>query len=312
MKTALECIPCVVRQAAEAIEMTAINEQQKASLLRRLLREIADADWGTMPVVIAQHMQRIVRQETGHADPYRALKDRMNRIALELLPALADSARRHRDPHEAVVRLAIAGNLLDAGSKARLAPEDLSARLEGIWEMLLVGNVADLFRAADSATRILYLADNAGEIVFDRLLIEALPMAKITVAVRGAPVINDATLEDAKTAGICGLVPVIANGSDAPGTLVEECSEEFRRAFNEADLIISKGQGNYETLSDTTKAVFFLLTVKCPIIAADIGAPVGSLVMKRGAGVVAASVAVGENGACLALEGSRMESARCQ
>jgi uncharacterized protein with ATP-grasp and redox domains len=130
--------------------------------------------------------------------------------------------------------------------------------------------------------RILYLADNAGEIVFDRLLIKALPMEKITVAVRGAPVINDATLEDAETAGIRGIVPVIVNGSDAPGTLVKECSDEFRRAFDHADLIVSKGQGNYETLSGTTKAVFFLLTVKCPIIGADIGAPVGSLVIKHG------------------------------
>jgi uncharacterized protein with ATP-grasp and redox domains len=282
MNTALECIPCVVRQAAEAIEMTAINEQQKASLLRRLLREIADADWGTMPVVIAQHMQRLVRQETGESDPYRTLKDRMNRIAVELLPALADRMLHHQNQHEAVVRLAIAGNLLDAGSKTRLAPENLSVRLDQLWDMLLVGNVKDLFRAADQAHCILYLADNAGEIVFDRLLIEALPTEKITVAVRGSPVINDATMADAETAGIPQIAPVIANGSDAPGTLLAECSEEFRYWFNRADLIIAKGQGNYETLSAISKNVIFLLTVKCPVIAAEISAPVGSLVITRG------------------------------
>ncbi len=281
MKTALECIPCFVRQAAEAVEMSAGDGLRKECLLRRLLRDIAAADWSVMPVTIAQRIQRRVREETGQADPYHLLKGRMNRIALDLLPALTDTARRQPDPREAVVRLAIAGNLLDAGSKTRLAPEDMSAHLHAIWDRLLVGSVADLFHAAQAARRILYLADNAGEIVFDRLLIETLPVEKITVAVRGFPVINDATLEDAETAGILRLVPVISNGSDAPGTVVEECSEEFCACFNGADLIIAKGQGNYETLSNTDKNVFFLLTVKCPLIAADIGAPVGALVIKN-------------------------------
>lgn len=261
--------------------MCAGDEAQSERILRRLLHEIADADWAVMPVTIAQRVQRVVREETGQADPYRALKDQMNRIALDLLPTMVERVRCHQDPREAVVRLAIAGNLLDAGSKMRLAPEDLSARLDTIWDTLLVGSVTDLFRAAGDARRILYLADNAGEIVFDRLLIEALPMAKITVAVRGFPVINDATLDDATLAGIPELVQVMSNGSDAPGTLVEECSEEFRDLFNRADLIISKGQGNYETLSDTHKPIFFLLSVKCPMIGVNIGAPVGALVVKE-------------------------------
>ena len=282
MKTALECIPCFVRQAAEAVEMSVTDDLRKERLLRRLLREIADADWAVMPVTIAQRIQRAVREETGQADPYRALKDRMNRIALDLLPALTNTVRRHPDPREAIVRVAIAGNLLDAGSKTRLEPEGLANRLDAIWDMPLAGSVEDLFRAAEGANRILYLADNAGEIVFDGLLIDALPIEKITMAVRGAPVINDATMEDAEEAGIPKLVPVISNGSDAPGTLVEECSQEFRDCFNRADLIIAKGQGNYETLSEARKHVFFLLSVKCPMIAADIGAPVGALVVKRG------------------------------
>lgn len=282
MKTALECIPCFVRQAAEAVEMAAAGPAHKERLLRRLLREIAEADWTVMPVTIAQHIQRTVRAETGEADPYRTLKDRMNRLALDLLPALVDTVGRQPDPREAVVRLAIAGNLLDAGSKLRLEPEDLAVRLAGIWDLPLVGSAADLFRAADDACRILYLADNAGEIVFDRLLIEALPPGKVTVAVRGGPVLNDATLEDAETAGIPAVAPVIPNGSDAPGTLLAECSQAFRDCFERADLIIAKGQGNYETLSDMPGKVFFLLSVKCPMIAADIGAPLGALVAACG------------------------------
>ena len=286
MNTALECIPCFVRQAAEAVEMCAVENPRRERLLRRLLREIAGADWAVMPVVIAQRLQRIIRAQTGVADPYRALKDSMNNIALELMPALTDAVRRHADPHEAVVRLAVAGNLLDAGSKTRLLPAELPARLNSFWTMPLVGDVAALFNAAQAADNILYLADNAGEIVFDRLLIEALPTKKITVAVRGAPVINDATLADAETTGISQIVRIIANGSDAPGTLIAECSKEFRGLFNRADLIVAKGQGNYETLSDTRKSIFFLLAVKCPMIAADIGATVGDMVVCRRNGPV--------------------------
>jgi len=224
----------------------------------------------------------MVREQTGQADPYRELKDEMNRVALDLLPTLAETARSRPDPHEAVVRLAIAGNLLDAGSKLRLVPEDMAKHMQTIWEMSLVGHVELLFRAADEARSILYLADNAGEIVFDRLLIEALPLEKVTVAVRGGPVINDATIADADAAGITGIVPVVANGSDAPGTLLAECSAEFRALYDGADMVIAKGQGNYETLSDVHKTVFFLLTVKCPAIASDIGAPVGCMVISQG------------------------------
>lgn len=281
MKTAFECIPCLVRQTVEAVEMSVTDTHLKERLLRRLLRELSVADWNVMPVAIAQRLQRLVREETGQVDPYRSLKDQMNRMALDLLPALAETARRHPDSHEAVVRLAIAGNLLDAGSKSRIALEDLSDHLDAVWDRPLVGSVSELFKAADEASTILYLADNAGEIVFDRLLIEALPIGKVRVVVRGYPVINDATLEDAEAAGISKLVPVMTNGSDAPGTLIEECSGEFLHWFNQADLIISKGQGNYETLSGSSRPVFFLLTVKCPMIAADIGAPVGALVVKR-------------------------------
>lgn len=281
MKTAFDCIPCFIRQAAESIAMAAGDDQQSEGLLRRLLHEIAETDWNVMPVSIAQRIQRLIREETGQTDPYRSLKDRMNRTALDLLPALTATLQQSRDPREAATRLAIAGNLLDAGSKTRLDIDMLEQRLDSIWDAPLDGDVMELFQAADAAHCILYLADNAGEIVFDRLLIEALPAEKITVAVRGMPVINDATLDDAEIAGIPEVAPVFGNGSDAPGTLVEECSDEFKYWFNRADMIIAKGQGNYETLADIDRNIYFLLTVKCPIIGAEVNAPVGAMIIKN-------------------------------
>lgn len=281
MQTAAECIPCFVRQAAEAVMLCDEAQVPREIILRRILHELADADWSGSPPAVAQLLHRIIREETANADPYRALKDRMNRLALAALPACREIIAKSSDPQEAVVRLAVAGNLLDAGAKVQIQPEDLPGMLATVWDQALVGDPQELFRAAASAGRILYLADNAGEIVLDRLLIEALPYDKVTVAVRGRPVLNDALLEDASLAGIPDLVPVIDNGSDAPGTVLADCSEVFLEHFHHAELIIAKGQGNYETLSHVAAPIYFLFTVKCPLVAARIGSPTGTLIAQR-------------------------------
>ncbi len=281
MRAELECIPCLARQAAEAVSLAVEEPARRQMLLRRLLREIAEVDWNTSPPAIAQRVHQSIRTELGCADPYREIKARMNQAAAALLPQVAAAAQRQPNPREALVRLAIAGNLLDAGAQLQVGPEELSARLDAIWTEPFWGDADALFRAADEAHCILYLADNAGEIFFDRLLIEALPAEKMTVIVRGAPVLNDATIEDAEAAGLPELVPVFDNGSDAPGTILEDTSPSFRAWFDRADLIIAKGQGNFESLCEINKRIVFLFTVKCPVVAARVGWPVGSLIAKE-------------------------------
>lgn len=280
MKTHLACIPCLARQALDAVTEGVADPARREPLLRQLLRDLADDDWSGTPPAMAQRLQRSIREALGDSDPYRAIKDRMNRMARDLLPALRARIAAHPDPREAAVRVAIGGNLLDVGAKTQIAAEDLPAHLETIWTQPLCGDVASLFAAAERAQSILYLADNAGEIVFDRLLIEQLPVGKVVVAVRGAPVLNDAVRADAETAGLPELVPVVDNGSDAPGTILDDCSADFRARFAAADLVIAKGQGNYETLSETDRPIYYLFTVKCPLVAARVGEPVGSLVAK--------------------------------
>ena len=282
MKTQLECVPCFARQVFDAVAEAVADPARREVLLRRLLREIAEADWSDSPPAIAQRLHRAIRRELGDPDPYLAVKDRMNRMALDLLPALRARLAAHPDPREAAVRVAIGGNLLDVGAKTQIAAEDLPAHLETIWTQPLRGDLEGLFREAERARTILYLADNAGEIVFDKLLIEQLPAEKITLFVRGSPVLNDATAADAEAAGLPELVPVLGNGSDAPGTILNDCSAEFRAWFDRADLIIAKGQGNYETLSEMDRNVYFLFTVKCPLVAGRVGESVGSLVAKPG------------------------------
>ena len=203
-------------------------------------------------------------------------------MALGMLPDLSARVCQAEDPLAMGLRLAIAGNVIDLGVDGELTEQ--SAR----WSVLSAQNEpfhgdVDAFRQAAGKSRsILYLADNAGEIVFDRLLIEQLGSERVSVAVRGGPVLNDATMKDAQAAGLCDIVNVIDNGSDAPGTILNDCSKEFRSRFAEADLIIAKGQGNYETLSDEEADIFFLFKVKCPVIGNHIGLPVGTHVLTRG------------------------------
>ncbi|MDD2708389.1 MAG: ARMT1-like domain-containing protein [Verrucomicrobiae bacterium] len=282
MNTAQACIPCIIRQTAEVLAATAPDPAQKEILMRRILREIAKADWDTTPPALVQRIHRIIKKMTGDSDPYRKVKREMNRMAASLLPELRKQIRSSANPRETAARLAIAGNLLDSGAKTQISARDLPEHVTRVLKQSLVGDVTKLFRAAESARDILYLTDNAGEIFFDRLLIEELPLKKITVAVRGAPVINDATLKDAKDAGLPGLVPVINNGSDAPGTILADCSPEFRKRFKRAELIIAKGQGNYESLAHAGRPnLWFLLTVKCPLVASQLKTPVGSLAVRE-------------------------------
>jgi len=278
MKTVVDCIPCFVRQASEAIALCVSDDARRAEVMRRVLSELARIEWTGSPSRTAQLFHRTIRRETGTADPYRSMKARMNQVAVELLPCLRKDAGMEEEPFTAMVRLAVAGNLMDAGSKTGLSDAELRTALCRACRGECARALArDLFDAAQRAQRILYLTDNAGEIVLDRSLIEMLPRSKITVGVRGSAVLNDATMADAEAAGLPGIVSVISNGSDAPGTLLDDCSPDFRRVFEESDLIIAKGQGNYESLSDTAKHAFFLMHIECPIVAAHADLPVGAM-----------------------------------
>jgi uncharacterized protein with ATP-grasp and redox domains len=180
---------------------------------------------------------------------------------------------------EAAVRLAIVGNLLDVGAKTQLDDNAVLAAFQNALTAPLRGSVEELSEAIRNARSILYLADNAGEIVFDRDLLAQIPLGNLAVAVRGYPVLNDATLADAEQAGVSHLCELISNGSDAPGTILKDCSSTFQDRFESADLVISKGQGNYETLAGTDKHIFFLLKIKCDVLSKTIGFPLGSLVL---------------------------------
>jgi hypothetical protein len=249
----------------------AIHEE----VVRDSLQWMGDADLSLSPAVLAQRVHRRLRQMTGIDDAYRAAKDRQNQLAVALLPSLRSKIARADDPLKMAVRVAIAGNVIDLGASGEVTERDLMVSLDSAIAEPVRGALDELVAAIEPAGNILYLADNCGEIAFDRLLIEQLSPKRVTVAVRGAPVLNDATTVDADAVGLSEIVEVIDNGSDAPATILEDCSPAFRARFAAADVVIAKGQGNYESLSDESRLIFFLFKVKCPVVAAHVGQPEG-------------------------------------
>lgn len=281
MKTTLDCLPCFARQALEAARYVTEDAAIHERILRSVLREVADMDLSQPPPAIAQRVHRNLRGITGVEDPYRAAKDRYNEMAMRMIPGLIAQMERCADPLFFALRFAIAGNVIDLGVKGGIGEHEIRAALENTLSEPFHGDGEDFRKVVDQAKNILYLADNAGEIVFDRLLIEQLLPKQITLAVRGVPVLNDATRTDAESVGLPDLVEVIDNGSDAPGTILEDCSDDFRSRFDAADLIIAKGQGNYETLSEAEADIYFLFKAKCPVLADHVGLPVGTHVAIR-------------------------------
>jgi uncharacterized protein with ATP-grasp and redox domains len=260
--------------------MTTADEHIRETVLREALKLAGDMDFRTSPPAMAQQMHRYIRKTTGVEDPYLEKKNHYNKQALSLYPELKEQVENSSDPLETAVRLAIAGNIIDLGVGSTLKEGQVEQTIEKSLKETLDLEALQRFRnEVEKAEDILYLGDNAGEIVFDRLLLEQLPCEKITFVVKGGPVLNDVTIEDAQITGITDLVEVIDNGSDAPGTIINDCSEDFRKRFEQSDLLIIKGQGNFETLNDVKKNRFFLLQPKCSVLAEHLSCKIGSLVL---------------------------------
>jgi uncharacterized protein with ATP-grasp and redox domains len=284
VKTYLDCYACLLRQALSAARMVTDDESAQQDVMTETLGLLQQLSPGATPPEIAFEVHRIVRERLGDSDPYRAAKAEGTRLALDLYPRLKDLVARSEDPLDTAVRLSIAGNIIDFGISDDVP--DLWSTVERVMAAPLAIDDLPVLRAElDAADHVLYLGDNAGETVFDRVLIEHLT-PPVVYAVKGGPVLNDATLEDALAAGLDTCSTIIDNGSAAPGTILDLCSPEFREVFDKAPLIIAKGQGNYETLSEAGPRVFCLLQAKCSVIAADLVAPVGGAIVRRSTGPV--------------------------
>ena len=284
MRTQVECMTCLVKQAA-GLAREYLAPHVREPFMRRVLKGMARFDCDSPPPLFTREIYRIIRDLDGKGDPYEERKRHFNGQVLSLEPRLRRIIASRPDTLETALRMAVAGNIIDFGvgahGDAEIAVEDTI--MSALDSPFAVNDIPELLARLGKAERILYVADNAGEIVLDRIFIEHIGPGKVTCAVRSAPVINDATLSDASQAGLDRLCRVIPSGSEAPGTPLSSCSEEFMECFEAADLVVSKGQGNYETLDAPGREVFHLFMVKCPIVSEEVGAPMGSfMAMKRG------------------------------
>jgi uncharacterized protein with ATP-grasp and redox domains len=277
MKTYIDCYPCLVRQALTAIQAGKAGEDEQLAILKQILSALQSAELGLSPPEIGNRLQNVVRQHMGAVDAYRDAKVRSTREALEMYPRLKEMVLRSDDPLEVAIRLSIAGNIIDLAFRQDYG--DLWATVERVLSSPFAIDDTEALRSRlNKADWILFLADNAGETVFDRLLVETLAMP-VVYAVKGEPVVNDAIWEDAVAAGLEDCARLASTGSGGAGTILDQCSPEFRELFAKAPLIIAKGQANYETLSEAGSQIFCLLQIKCPVIGRDIGTPVGSIVV---------------------------------
>ena len=288
MKAYLDCIPCFFRQALDAARMAGADEGTQKKILEGLCKLIPTIPLAASPPEIGRDIYRLVREISGSQDPFKGIKKKSNELALSLYDKLKQRVNDSSDRLLTAVELAIAGNIIDYGAKNSLDVEQEIKKLFAEDVEIIKAESKATFdyekfkQSLARAKKILYLADNAGEVVFDRILIEELVGLgkQITYVVKEKAVINDALAEDAVACGIDKYAQVVSNGSDAPGTVLKICSSEFVRLFKGAEMIISKGQGNFESLSDQDRPIFFLFKVKCPVVASDIKAKLGDIVLK--------------------------------
>jgi len=287
MNTYLDCIPCFFRQMLEGARVINAGPKAKKQLIDDFARLIPKLSLSSSPPEIARHGYALLKKINHSQDPYKGIKQKSNCIALRLYPKLKNKVRHSKDRLLTALELSIAGNIIDFGAKNNLnvhaelrkilAKENKSVLNKSIF------HYSDFIRGLKKAKNILYLADNAGEVVFDRVLIEQLrriyPGRVIYYAVKGKPVINDALAEDARKCGVQRVAQIISNGNDAPGTVLALCSKEFRGIYKSVDMVISKGQGNFETLSRNRRPIFFLFMVKCPVVAEETGCAIGDIVL---------------------------------
>ncbi|MBF0321106.1 MAG: DUF89 family protein [Nitrospirae bacterium] len=279
MKINLECFPCFLRQTVTALSQLDLDDDRRCDIIGDVLCVLKDSDFNKPPAYATTFMYRTIKKATGQ-DPYAAMKRKYNEFALSLYPGLRERVLKSAYPLWSAARIAIAGNIIDFGIYESF---DVEKTIERALEDTIEVDDFDFFKAElHRHDEVLYLLDNAGEIVFDRLLIMILAEMnkRVTAVVKGSPVINDATMEDAVEAGIERHCRVIDNGTDAVGTDMEFCSPEFIEEYNRHSIVISKGQGNFETLELQDKNIFFLFQAKCDVIASHLNLTKGSMLLK--------------------------------
>ncbi len=277
MEIFMDCLPCTLRQLLDAARMATDDTQLHSVIMDEGIAKLQEHKHYRNSPEFARAMQRIVAAHTGVTDPYQEVKRRDIEAALSLYPMLKEYAAEGDRLHRAL-KVSATGNVIDSAVSSH---HDITAVIQKeLHRPFAIFDEPALRKKLKTAKTMMFVGDNAGETVFDRVLLETLSPLEITFATRGGPALNDSTLPDALASGLGECAHVISTGCNIAGVNMDETSEEFRRNFFEADIVICKGQGNFETLSETGRDVFFLLKAKCVVLSRLLQVDAGDYVFK--------------------------------
>ncbi len=278
MKVYLDCIPCFMQQALRAGRMATSDEKKLKQILNETGELIKTISIHATPVEIGMDIYRIVSEVTGVRDPYKDIKQQHIAETKAIYPELEKIVANSEDKLLTAIRIAIAGNVIDLGVKKSF---DIVKDVKNILKQdFAIFDYSAFKTQLEKTENILYIGDNVGESVFDKILIKELKKP-VKYAVRSIPIINDVTIEDAIVSGLDEVAELIDSGCKSPGIIFNQSTPEFLKLFNTSGLVISKGQGNFEGLSDCTRQVFFLLKAKCTIISSHLGIEEGAIILKE-------------------------------
>lgn len=278
MEVFLDCLPCMLRQVLEASRMATNQSEIQAAVMDKSVRALAGyKNYSCSPEIVCA-MHKIVKELTGVNDPYKKIKERDLRAAKEVLPLLEQFQEKTQNSLYWSLKIAAVGNILDSAINGNVNIQ--SCVEQELWKEFKICDINILEDKLTTAGTILIIGDNAGETVFDKVFLNSLSPFQLVYAVRDEPVINDATIQEAISSGLSESAEIISTGCSAPAAILEQCSAEFLNIFNRAEIVISKGQGNFEALSDCGRTVFFLLKAKCPVIAEKLGVDLNDYVFR--------------------------------
>lgn len=284
MRINYNCLPCLIHQVVKVAELTDVSD--KDELFHKIFEYFSQLDFQkTNPEIIGESFQ-ILKTFTNNGDPYQELRTYYNNMFLELSDSFEHKINLASNSLECAIKYAIVSNIIDFNPAHNNSLETILSHFEHIDNInFSINHTSQLIKSLNLSQKLLYIGDNCGEICLDKLFLKYIkqyqPDIEIYFAVRGVPVVNDSIEEDAYHVGINTYAKIVSNGDSSLGTVLPRTSKEFRELYESCDMIISKGQANYESLSEEThKNIFFLLITKCDVIADDIGVPVGTMVCK--------------------------------
>ena len=277
MKVSAECMHCLVKRQADNIKKYS-DEEKKAEYLGKVLGIIANNAAEEPAPVLLSHIGRLHEEYFGKPFSFDELKKGYNAMMLEKENEIRGKIGKAQDPLALALRFAQIGNFIDFGAMDSVDDGKLMEFLEQAETLPLSEDTyAKFTENLKTAKKLVYMTDNCGEVVLDKLLLETIagiaPHVEKTIIVRGEPVLNDATMEDALQVGIEACGKVIPNGTNIAGTYIPWLSAEAKQAMGEADLLISKGQGNFESLHGCGLNIYYLFLCKCQWFMERFGLP---------------------------------------